>query len=301
MDQQQAGAETHRNRAGLLLALGGFITLSAGDGIVKSTAGEWPAPAVAALRYVFGTAALGVLLAIRQGRAGFVVSRMGIQFGRGASVAMATLCFFVGVQLMPLADVTAIQFVSPVFVALLSPLMLGERTPLAAWVSTLVAMTGVMIVLRPNLALGPAALLPVLAALGMALLVIFNRKMAGFANILALQFWIAVIAAPLLCAAAVIAHFSGVPDLRITVPNIPTVLKCAAVAYTGTAAHWLIFMATERASASLIAPMVYVQLLLAAVIGWAFFGDHVDAPSAFGMLLIVLSGLLLWRSQRQAQ
>src|SRR3546814_3372565 len=89
--------------------------------------------------------------------------------------------------------------------------MLGERTPVAAWVSTLVAMTGVMIVLRPNLALGPAALLPVLAALGMALLVIFNRKMAGFANILALQFWIAVIAAPLLCAAAVIAHFSGVP------------------------------------------------------------------------------------------
>src|SRR3546814_9216626 len=114
MDQQQAGAETHRNRAGLLLALGGFITLSAGDGIVKSTAGEWPGPAVAALRYVFGAAALGVLLAIRHGRAGFVVPRMGIQFGRGASVAMATLCFYVGVQLMPLADVTAVQFVSQV-------------------------------------------------------------------------------------------------------------------------------------------------------------------------------------------
>src|SRR3546814_7156336 len=55
----------------------------------------------------------------RHGRAGFVVPRMGIQFGRGASVAMATLCFYVGVQLMPLADVTAVQFVSPVFVALL--------------------------------------------------------------------------------------------------------------------------------------------------------------------------------------
>src|SRR3546814_5013063 len=52
--------------------------------------------------------------------------------------------------LMSLADVTAVQFVSPVFVALLSPLMLSERTPVVAWVSTLVAMTGVMIVLRPN-------------------------------------------------------------------------------------------------------------------------------------------------------
>src|SRR3546814_11450166 len=87
-------------------------------------------------------------------RAGFVVPRMGIQFGRGASVAMATLCFYVGVQLMPLADVTAVQFVSPVFVALLSPLMLSERTPVVAWVSTLVAMTGVMTVLTPNPPLG---------------------------------------------------------------------------------------------------------------------------------------------------
>src|SRR3546814_9359245 len=101
-------------------------------------------------RSVFVAAALVVLLAIRHGRAGFVVPRMGIQFGRGASVAMATLCFYVGVQLMPLADVTAVQFVSPVFVALLSPLMLSERTPVVAWVSTLVAMTGVMIVLRPK-------------------------------------------------------------------------------------------------------------------------------------------------------
>src|SRR3546814_14681277 len=132
---------------------------------------------------------------------------MGIQFGRGASVAMATLCFYVGVQLMPLADVTAVQFVSPVFVALLSPLMLSERTPVVAWVSTLVAMTGVMIVLRPNLALGPAALLPVLAALGIALLVIFTRQMPGFAHLLAHPFCFAVIAAPLPCPSAVPPHF----------------------------------------------------------------------------------------------
>src|SRR3546814_7710632 len=126
----------------------------------------------------------------------------------------------------------------------------------------------------------------------MAFLVIFNRKMAGFANILALQFWIAVIAAPLLCAAAVIAHFSGVPDLRMTAPGIPTILKCAAVAFTGTEAHWLIYMAPDGAPPSLFAPMVYVQLLLPAVFGWHFFGDLVDARSASAMFLIVLSGRL---------
>src|SRR3546814_18642129 len=105
--------------------------------------------------------------------------------------------------------------------------------------------------------------------------------MAGFANILALQFWIAVIAAPLLCAAAVIAHFSGVPDLRMTAPDIPTILTCAAVDFTGTAAHWRIYMATVPGSASLIAPIAHVQLLLDAVIRWPFFGHHVDATRAW--------------------
>src|SRR3546814_17537649 len=125
----------------------------------------------------------------------------------------------------------------------------------------------------------------------MAFLVIFNRKMAGFANILALQFWIAVIAAPLLCAAAVIAHFSGVPDLRMTAPGIPTILKCAAVAFTGTAAHWLNYMAPERASASLSAPLVYVPLLHAAHIGRDFSVSHLHALLTPARLVVWLSGL----------
>src|SRR3546814_11723506 len=113
---------------------------------------------------------------------------MGIQFGRRASVAMATLCFYVGVQLMPLADVTAVQFASPVFVALLSPLMLSERTPVVAWVSTFVAMTGVMIVLTPTLTLGPATPPPLLATLGIACGVLFNRKIDGLGTDLTSHF-----------------------------------------------------------------------------------------------------------------
>src|SRR3546814_3830681 len=69
---------------------------------------------------------------------------------------------------MPLADTTSIQFTSPIFVALLSPWLLGERTPREVWLTTAIALLGVCIVLRPNLAaLGLAALLPVMAALGM--------------------------------------------------------------------------------------------------------------------------------------
>jgi drug/metabolite transporter (DMT)-like permease len=291
----------NQGRIGLILALTGFLVLSSGDGLVKSTAGDWPGTAVAALRYFFGAGALGVIVAVTRGRAGFAVPRMDIQFARGASVAVATLTFFLGAQLMPLADVTSIQFTNPLFVALLSPWLLGERTPRIVWISTAIAMTGVAIVLRPNVAmLGPAAFLPVLAAAGMAFLVIFNRKVSDVRNILALQFWIAVLAFPLLLAAAIIGHVSGYPPLQVNMPDWVTVLKCAGAAFTGTVAHWLIYLATVRASAPVIAPMVYVQLLMAGIIGWTVFGDRIDAPSAAGMILIILSGLLLWRSQRRS-
>src|SRR3546814_12482235 len=96
-----------------------------------------------------------------------------------------------------------------------------------------------------------AALLPVMAALGMALLVIFNRKMAGFSDVLALQFWVAMMATPLLVAGAVLGHFSGLQPLRIPMPDPVVVLKCAAVAVPGKTAHWLLYVATAQERKSL--------------------------------------------------
>jgi drug/metabolite transporter (DMT)-like permease len=83
-------------RSALLIALAGFCSLSIGDAVVKSMAGAWPAPAVSALRYCFGAAGLAFTWRWRHGRSGFVLPRPGLQLGRGAAVALATLCFFLG-------------------------------------------------------------------------------------------------------------------------------------------------------------------------------------------------------------
>ena len=130
-----------RTRTALLIALAGFFSLSIGDAIVKSMAGEWPGTAVSALRYCFGALGLALILAWRLGRAGFVLPRAWLQFGRGAAVSVATICFFMAVMAMPLADATAIQFTSPIITALLSPLVLRERTTSATFFATLLAFT----------------------------------------------------------------------------------------------------------------------------------------------------------------
>jgi drug/metabolite transporter (DMT)-like permease len=285
-------------RSALLLALGGFVTLSVGDAVVKSMAGAWPGTAVAALRYSFGALGLVAIVAALYGREGFRVPRPGLQFGRGAAVALATICFFMGVMAMPLADATAIQFTSPMLTGILSMLVLGERAPRAVWAAIGLAFAGVLIVLRPNLlALGPAALWPLGAAFGMAWLMIFNRKAAGLAPMVAMQLLLAMVAAPLLVAAALILHLSGAPQFHIPVPDAVVVLKCVAVAISATFGHLLIYAATVRASAAVVAPMTYVQLVVATGLGWAWFGNAPDLPMVGGAALIVGGGLLLWRSQ----
>ena len=76
------------------------------------------------------------------------------------------------------------------------------------------------------------------------------------------------------------------------------VLKCLAVALFATVGHSLIFAAVERATAATVAPMTYVQLLVAAGLGWAWFGDAPDAATFGGAALIIAGGLWLWRAQR---
>ena len=284
------------SRQALIVALCGFATLSVGDAVVKTMAGEWPAPAVSALRYGFGALGLAAVVAMRHGRAGFVMPRPWLQFGRGAAVSVATVSFFVGVMAMPLADATAIQFTSPILTALLAPLVLGERTRRATWLATLLAFAGVLIVLRPNLLeIGPVALFPLGAAFGMSWLMMLNRKAAGDAPVLIMQFLLAAFAAPLLIVTAALFGWLVEP---VPAPSAEVVLKCLLVAFSATVGHALIFAAAERANASLVAPMTYVQLIVAAGLGWWWFGDAPDAASFGGAALIIAGGLLLWGTQK---
>jgi drug/metabolite transporter (DMT)-like permease len=258
-------------RTALLLAISGFAILSLGDAVVKTMAGQWPGTAVAALRYVAGAAGLALVVALTEGRRGFRLPMPWLQLGRAIGVAIATICFFLGVMAMPLADATAIQFTSPMITGLLSALLLGEKAPRAVWGATALAFAGVLVVLRPNvLALGAPAFYPLGAALGMAVLMICNRKAAGAASPVAMQFLVAGMAAPILVAAASLFAATGLPQFQVPVPPASVVVKCVAVACTATVGHLLIYMAAVRASAALVAPMTYVQLLLAAALGASF-------------------------------
>ncbi len=285
---------------GLLLALCGFALLASGDAVIKSIHGAWPGTAVAAARYCFGATGLAVMLWRREGKAGFVVPMPKIQLLRGFGVSIATLGFFSAIFLMPLAEATAIMFVGPIITAIISQIWLKERAGAATWIAAAIAFVGVLIIVRPNFALlGPAALFPLVAATGMAFTMIGNRKVAGAGSPLQMQFLIAVVAAPILVLATIIGNVSGVPKLHVGLPDWTIILRCAFVAVTATCSHWLVYLGTTKTSAAKIAPMVYVQILVAVLLGYIVFGDRPDVISLGGSALIIAAGLGLWLVQRK--
>lgn len=289
-------------RSGLLLALGGFALLSLGDSIIKTMAGDWSPLAVGALRFLFGATGLSVLLWRNEGAPGFRPRSLRLQLARGLCLAIASLLFFCAIFVMPLAEATAVAFLSPLLTALLSGPLLGEKVRPAVWLASLFAFAGVTVILQPNVAeLGWVGLLPLASAFFFSLMMIANRAAAGQGSALSMQVFVALVAAPVLVVVAVAGHLSGVPLLQVDAPDWTVVARCAAVALSASTAHWLIYLGTARAGAAAVAPMTYVQLLVASAMGWLLFGDRPGLATLAGAAIIVSAGLYLWRSSRNLQ
>lgn len=289
----------HDERTGLGLACAGFTFLAVGDAVIKTMAGDWPPVMVAAMRFGLGALALGVALAWREGWASFRMPRARLQWLRGLGMTIATTCFFNAIFVMPLAEATAIFFISPMITALLATVVLGEPPRKSTVFASLAAFAGVLIVLRPNFSeFGWTAVLPLIAACGFSMVVITNRVVAGLASGLAMQFYIALTGAFLLISESVIAGSFGLMNTHFSWPDWTVVARCAFVTTTATIGHWLIYSATTRAGPATIAPMTYLQLLVAIALGWLLFSEMPDALAFLGSGIIVGAGLFLWRSGR---
>lgn len=288
------------SRSGLALAGCGFALLSVGDGIMKSMAGEWPGTAITTLRFAFGALLLGGLVAWREGRAGFRARRLPLHAARGAALAVASLCFYLAVFAMPLATATSIQFLSPMLTGVVAAVLLRERVSRDGLIAIGLAFAGVLVVLRPDTGtLGASALLPLASACGLSTLLVLNRMAAGTASVLGSQFLLAAFCTPVLVVVTVVGHLSGAESLAVGPVPWSVVARAAAIAGTASLGHTLIFSATVRAGAVEIAPMVYVQLLVAVTLGAVFYGNWPDAATLVGAGLVVGAGLFLWSRQRR--
>ena len=213
-----------------------------------------------------------------------------LQLLRSGCLLIATICFFAGLRYLPLAEASAITFLAPVFVVILSGPLLDEQPTPARWIGAIVGFVGVLILASPGSAVfHPAALLLVLAAICNALYLLTTRKLADESPHTTL-FYSALVGTVGL-SLALPWQFAEAPALSRGAPFL-------LLGFFAGVGHWFVISAYLLAPASLLTPFAYLQLIWATVYGFALFDQLPDRVSMLGMTIIVASGIGLALQER---
>ena len=289
--------------AGMVAMCAGMLLLPVGDSITKVLTSVLPPAEIAAARTVVQAAALwGVMLAIGPRKAGAGKARAGAfslaSLVSGLLMATVAVSLISSFRLMPIATAIAIFFVEPLLLILLSGPLLGERPGPRRLAAVAAGMAGVLLILRPNYAVfGTVVFLPLLAALAFALNMIVTRRATRNRSALTFQSGASVFGAiGLILFALPGARPGGWGGIPLWAAGM-ILLAGALAALT----FLLIAYAFSRAEASVLAPLQYLEILGATVLGYLIFGDGMDGLTILGTLIVLGSGLYVFHREGRAR
>jgi len=236
--------------------------------------------------------ALLILVGLRPrlGPGAFATRRLDLQLARNAVHFAGQYAWVWGIALAPLAVVTAIEFSTPVWVALLAAAFLGERIPRHRWPAILGGMAGVLIIARPGVsAFGPAALLVLGASLCFAAAILTVKTLLRTDRVTAVVFYMSLFQLPMGLAGAVLAW------VWPTAHDAPWII---ALGVTSLTAHYAMARALSLGDASFVLPIDFLRLPCIAVVALALYGERIDAWTVVGALLIFAGNY--WSVRREA-
>jgi len=268
---------------GILLLVASTVFFSLCDVITKYLTASLSAVEIAWIRYATFSCIVVPVILFSKGAVLFRSSRPGLQVLRSLGIVGSTLFFAQGLRSLPVAESTAIYFISPILIMAMSILFLGETVGWRRWMAALVGLVGVLVVIRPGTdAFQATALLPLLGATSWASGAVVTRKMSGQDHPLTMLVYSAVYGCLVL---SILLPFNWVPP---TAGEIGLALLMGLVFAIG---QWLVVLAYRHGSASAIAPFSYVQLIWAGALGYLVFGALPDGWTIVGACIIAASGL----------
>jgi drug/metabolite transporter (DMT)-like permease len=215
--------------------------------------------------------------------------QVGPQIGRSVLLMLSTVLNFLALAMMPLADVSAIIFTTPLLVAGLAILLLGERVSARRWLAIGLGLGGALVIVQPGAGVGMlGALLAFGCAVAYALYQISTRLMREAEPLVSLLY----------SGLAGAVLFSLLVPWFWQTPSLAQWLLGLAMGGCGAFGHLLVIMALQRAEASRLAPLTYLQLLWAIATSFLVFGDVPGLPVLLGAAVIAGSGLWVWRLDR---
>ncbi|MEM7214672.1 MAG: DMT family transporter [Pseudomonadota bacterium] len=220
-------------------------------------------------------------------------SNLKLQILRSGLLFGATLFFFNGFALMPLAEVTAIGEIGPLFILALAAIILREKVGMYRWSAVIAGFIGAMIIVQPGTeAFQLAALLPVGGAFCFAAYSISTRYLGAADSVWTTFFYTGMVGA---VGATILVPFYWVTPQPSALPFL------FLVGALGAAGQGMLILAMRFAPASLLAPFFYIQLVWSVILGFLVFGDIPATTTIIGASIIVFAGLFVhWRERKLA-
>ena len=275
---------------GITLIVFAALFFSLSDAMAKYLSAWLPAVEIAWIRYIVFVIYAWLLLRRSGGRVR--VRNPLLQVARGLMLVGSAVTFMVSIRTLPLAEAATIGFGSPLLITILSVPFLGEVVGLRRWIAVTVGLLGVMVVVRPGTAaFQPAALFTIASSACWAVAIILTRKMSG-ADAAATLLW---------SAGSGLAVLSTLLGFEFVLPTAAQIVFCLILGVVASTGQYLMVLAYRHASASLLAPFTYVQLLWATMAGWMFFGAWPDRWTLVGAVIIVGSGVYAAQAERRSR
>ena len=225
-----------------------------------------------------------VALAMRTGFATLRTRRIGLHLWRNLIPLGGQSSWVYSLGLLPLAMVFAIEFTTPIWTALLAAMFLGERLTAVRLTAIALGFGGVLVILRPGVAiLDPAAFAALGAAFGYACSYIFTKDLVATDRPITILLWMNAIQLPLALAASASIWVAPSPALW------PWVAVTGAV---GLTSHYCLSRALQYGEATVVTPIDFLRLPLAAAVAWMLYGERVD-PWVFVGAAIIFGGVWL--------
>ncbi len=216
---------------------------------------------------------------IRAMRSGILLTHV----GRNVAHYVGQFAWLIGLTLIPMAQVIAIEFTAPIWTAIMAALFLGERLTGRKAIAILFGLVGVALIVRPGAApLNPGHLVVLGAAFVFAVSFITTKILTRSDSATTIIFWMLIIQSVI----------GLIPAINVWVwPSAAIWPWIFVIAFAGTFAHYCMARALSHADATVVMPMDYLRVPLSALLGYLLYAEAIDAITAAGAALILAGNL----------
>jgi drug/metabolite transporter (DMT)-like permease len=283
--------------------LGFCIVAPIGDAVAKLIGNSVPIDEVVLIRFAVQAVVLFPLIWVT-GRAWRMRGRlMWLTALRTVLHIAGIAAMFAALRFLPLADAIAIVFVMPFFMLILGKFVLNEYVGKRRLGACIVGFCGTLLIVQPSFAtVGWPALIPVFVAANFSLFMLVTRQIAKETDPIGLQAVSGIMAVGLMVPLQFVLPFDGSELLQIVSMDAYTWALLIGIGVLGTVAHLLMTWALRFAPSVALAPMQYLEIPIAVLLGLLMFKEIPNALAALGICITMGAGLyIILREQANAR